>query len=410
MPAMPRRNLLASRAFWPSIGALALLAACSGSGPTAGPSDAGYGGMGAADGGSTGGSSGTGGASSGGAGGTSAAGGTGGVAGAGGGAGATSQAFVSPSGTSFVQNGQDYSFVGANLRGITDYGHGDALPYADAGQIELSLSAVQGMNGKVIRAFTAYKGIDAQTTGDRLGAVLDAAESHGITVIVVLTDFYATDFHPQGDDGFYANDLNGYTVLDHDFFASGYQQNYKPEVQALVSRFKDHPAIFSWELGNEIRDATFSNSSADTFIAFCKDMASSIHAVDSNHMISVGEISALGGMSQAQAQQLYGDPDISFLTIRSYDGGTTDDTGLAQSLGKPIIVEEAGYQSGDRPTELGADLSKWFGRGVRGYLQWGYVAATSDNGDGDKMYGMDRIFHADWDGLYATYKGFGQKL
>ncbi len=351
-----------------------------------------------------------------GTGGSGGIGGAGGTTGTGGSGGTPSQGFVTSNGTRFSRNGKNYRFVGANVRGITHYGHNDALPYSTASQIELNLSDVQGMNGKVIRAFVAYNGIGATETGNRLGAVLDAAETHNITVIVALTDFYgATPFHPKGDDGYYAKDLNGYTVLDHAFFASGYQQNYKPQVLALVQRFKNHPAIFAWELGNEIRDATFSNSSPATFTAFCKDMASAIHAADPNHMIAVGEISAMAGsgMTQAQAQTLYGDPDISFLTIRSYDGTSYDDTSFAASLGKPIIVEEAGFDSSkysDRPSATAGDLSKWFGKGVRGYLQWGYMPSATDNGDGDGIHGMDKAIHNDWDGLYSTYKSFGATL
>jgi hypothetical protein len=335
------------------------------------------------------------------------------VSGSGGGGtgGGTGQGFVTANGSHFSRGGQDYAFVGANVRGITHYGHSEVLP-ADSGQIELNLSELQGMGGRVVRAFVSFQGIDAEETGNRLGAVLDALVPHDLTMIVVLTDFYATPFHPQGDSGFYATDLNGFTVLNHAFFAGGYSQSYKPQVQALVQRFKDHPAIFSWELGNEIRDATFADSSASTFISFCQDMASTIRGIDQNHMISVGEISALNnGMSQAEAEQIYGNADISFLTMRSYDGGNTDDTAFAASLGKPIIVEEAGFQSGDRPALLAADLGKWFGKGCRGYLQWGFHAASVDNGDGDTLFGMDRVWHAnDWDGMYGAYQSFAQGL
>jgi mannan endo-1,4-beta-mannosidase len=388
--------------FWLSVAVASLLAACSGNDDSAashtgsgGTQCGGSGGVSTGGAWPTGGAAGSGGAPSGGNSGSGGSGGTGGT---------PSQGFVTQSGTSFQRDGKDYRFVGANVRGITHYGQGDALPYADGSQIELNLSSVGGMKGKVIRAFVAYQGIGAQATGDRLGAVLDAMLAHDLTMIVVLTDFYATPFHPKGDDGYYATDGNGYTVLDHDFFASGYGQNYKPLVQALATRFKDHPAIFSWELGNEIRDATFGNSSGATFVAFCQDMAATIRALDPNHMISVGEISAQNnGLSQAQAGQLYSDPNISFLTDRSYDGGGPDDSGFAASLGKPLIVEEAGYQSGNRPSEIAADVSGWFGKGARGYLQWGFMAAGSDNGDGDTSFGMDKVFHSDWDGLQATY-------
>ncbi|MCB9576303.1 MAG: cellulase family glycosylhydrolase [Polyangiaceae bacterium] len=335
--------------------------------------------------------------------------GSGGASGSSGGSGS---GFVTQSGTHFQRDGAEYQFVGVNLRGLPHYGH-EALPYADASQIELNLSSVQGMGGRVVRSFVAYHGIDAQETGNRLEKVLNAADQHGLTVIVVLTDFYQTGFNPQGDDGYYATDSNGYVVLDHDFFANGYKNNYEPQVQALVTRFKDHPAIFSWELGNEIRDATFQGqSSGATFVSFCTNMASAIRAIDTNHMISVGEIGAtITGLSSNEQQTLFSNPDISFLTTRSYNGGNSDDTGIAKSVNKPIIVEEAGFDGGGRPAKVAQDLAKWFGKGCRGYLQWGFMASAGDNGDGDTQWGMDHQWHKDdWDGLYKTYQTFAQGL
>lgn len=56
------------------------------------------------------------------------------------------------------------------------------------------------------------------------------------------------------------------------------------------------------------------------------------------------------------------------------------------------------------------DMDKWFGRGASGYMQWGFMATPYDNGDGDRTFGMDRIFHSDWDGLYAVYSSRGSSL
>ena len=76
--------------------------------------------------------------------------------------------------------------------------------------------------------------------------VLDMGVQYGLTMIAALTDFYVdTPFHPQGDDGFYQQDLNGFTVLNHQWFAGGYQTNYQPFVQHLVSRFANHEGVFA---------------------------------------------------------------------------------------------------------------------------------------------------------------------
>lgn len=322
--------------------------------------------------------------------------------------------YIGTQGMLFERGGQTFRYVGANIRGITHYGHGDALPFSQQSEVALNFQELSNMGGKVYRAFVAYNGITPQQAGDRMEYVLDLALQYDLYMIAALTDFYAaTPFHPQGDDGYYQVDLNGFNVLNHDWFASGYQNNYRPFVQYLVNRFAGHEGLFAWELGNEIKDATFANSDPNTFITFCHTMADFIRNLDPNHLITVGLISVPNaGLSFTQGQTLFGHPHLAFLTVRSYHGSGDDDTPLAQNLNKPIIVEEAGFSTsdGDRPTLTQTDLNLWFGRGVAGYLQWGFMASNNDNGDGDTVFGMDRVFHSDWNGLFTTYQNFAASL
>jgi hypothetical protein len=73
--------------------------------------------------------------------------------------------------------------------------------------------------------------------------------------------------------------------------------------------------------------------------------------------------------------------------------------------GKPFIVEEAGFESGDRPARVDADIRAHMDtRGSSGYMQWGFTVITPDNGNGDRQFGMDRLFHSsDYDRLFSTY-------
>ncbi len=75
-------------------------------------------------------------------------------------------------------------------------------------------------------------------------------------------------------------------------------------------------------------------------------------------------------------------------------------------LGRPIIVEEAGFDSGDRPTRTDADVRAHVDtRGARGYMQWGFMPGRMDNGNGDGAFGMDRVSHAgDYDRLFSIYQ------
>ena len=314
--------------------------------------------------------------------------------------------FVTIEGGRFSDCAGSLRFIGVNIRGLTHYGEGSPLPYAPESDIETNLAAAQTMGAEVVRVFAAFKDIDAAETGDRLENALEAAASHGIRLDVALTDFYATDFHPDGDDDFYQVDALGYTVLNQAFFASGYRDNYLPLVLTLAGRFRDDPWIFCWELGNEIKNVP----DPEVFISFASSAAGEIRAVDPNHLITGGLISTRSAaMSHDQAVRLYAALD--FITVHSYNGDDAeDDSGLAAELGIPFIVEEAGFSEGDRPSLVSGDMDKWFSRGSSGYMQWGFMATSYDNGDGDATFGMDRALHSDWDGLFTVYSASAASL
>ncbi len=300
--------------------------------------------------------------------------------------------FVHRNGSSFQLCNQTFRFVGFNVRGICHFGRGDILPFSSTSDIAVNLDYCAAAKARVIRVFCAYNGIGQTATGDRLQVVLDACQTRGIKVLVCLTDDYLSGFFPQGDNGYYTvGGCCGLTLLNHTFFQSGYQNNYLPQAVYLADRFRDHPAVFAWELGNEIRDT----SSSATFVAFCLDVAAQIRAADPNHMIGAGLIDAdNAGLSAAQALQLYGAMD--FVGSHAYHGSDAEnDTGIAAQLNKPYLIGEAGFAGSNRVAASDADITKWVGRGVDGYLQWGLMATNYDNGDGDTFVGVDPVFHAD---------------
>jgi hypothetical protein len=52
-----------------------------------------------------------------------------------------------------------------------------------------------------------------------------------------------------------------------------------------------------------------------------------------------------------------------------------------------------------------------FGKGASGYMPWGFMAGSSDTGDGDSALGVDHVWHgADWDSLFALFQERAQNL
>ncbi len=320
--------------------------------------------------------------------------------------------FVRPAGRGFELNNQPFRFVGFNVRGACHYGAGDVLPAAGWRDLQAALDFCQQTRARVIRVFCAYRGITPGQTGDRLAAVLDECAARDLYVLVALTDVYRdTLMHPAGDTPAYTYEgCCGLWLLGHAWYQSGYQTYYKPQVLYLVNRFRDHPAVFAWQLGNEIRDIGYGS----TFLAFCQDMAAAIRAVDPNHMISIGLIGAWH--AQTDALQLY--QPFDFVSSHNYNGGGDNDTWIAVQLNKPYVVDEAGFDSAvfgpDRTPESGADMTLWFDqRGAAGYMNWALMAANRDIGDGDHMFGIDRVLGThgqDYDAYRSLYALWGNQF
>ncbi len=232
-----------------------------------------------------------------------------------------------------------------------------------------------------------------------------------IYLIVALTDLYINSQHfPQGDEPFYRSRPDGWTLLSPEWFEGGYKTNYLPFVEAIVSHFKGRPRILAWDIGNELKLP----ENRPLFIDFHHKMAQHIKELDPTHLVTTGMMSTrhAGLMSPGQ-RKLYGSPHIDFLTSHIYNADYgDDDSALAAELKKPYLVEEAGFDArpgDDRAERVHQDMERMFGRGARGYMQWGFMAG-GDNNDGDKDRGMDGKFHTDWDPLFRIYSNQARVL
>jgi hypothetical protein len=115
---------------------------------------------------------------------------------------------------------------------------------------------------------------------------------------------------------------------------------------------------------------------------------------------------------------LYASPHIDFITIHAYNGNedpaaVEDDSDLARALGRPFIIEEAGFDTrhyANRPEKTRTDLANWFRQGASCHMTWGFLAAATDNNDGDRHVGMSGPLHDDYAQLYELYKQCGHLL
>jgi hypothetical protein len=313
--------------------------------------------------------------------------------------------FITRTGTEFYAGSARFRFIGMNSAGLTHYG-APPLMFARVDQIDADLQEMQRMGVRVVRVFAAAEDAEHSVVAARLRRVLDLAAARGIYVIAALTDFYgATPYHPRNDRRFYAPTPGFHIdILNAEFFRSGFRENYLPWVRVVVAQLANHPALFAWELGNEIK----CDPDHRAFINFAREVSGTIRSLDGRHLITTGMITARWA-TDAEARELHNLPNIDFVTYHNYNGTrefADFDYAVARDTNKPLIVEEAGFSGSSRPSRVDGDIREHIDRrGARGYMQWGFVWVTPDNGNGDHEFGMDRLWHAsDYEQLFAVYR------
>lgn len=204
-----------------------------------------------------------------------------------------------------------------------------------------------------------------------LDYALAKASTLGLKIVMVLTnnwrDFGGMDQYLQ----WYGR------TKHHEFYtAPEVKRAYKDWIAHLIGRkntvnglsYRDDPAIFAWELGNEPRCKGTGPGSPGwttaTIPTWADEMARYIKSLDPNHMVSVGDEGFLNGGGEHWAykandgvdhEAITAVPDVDFGTFHMYpeDWGTGLDWGkrwivdherVARRLGKPTVLEEYGVK------------------------------------------------------------------
>ncbi|MBR5661690.1 MAG: cellulase family glycosylhydrolase [Bacteroidales bacterium] len=153
------------------------------------------------------------------------------------------------------------------------------------------------------------------------------------------------------------------------------QELFYNHVRAIVGRtnsitgkpYKDDPAIFSWQLGNEPRCFSKDPEIRSGFIGWMTETARIIKEIDPNHMVSTGNEGLMGCENDPDLlEQVCSIPGIDYMTIHIWpynwnwakaeslaedlEGAIskTDDyiskhVELAKRLGLPLVIEEFGF-------------------------------------------------------------------
>lgn len=180
--------------------------------------------------------------------------------------------------------------------------------------------AIKGVGGNSsLDRLKAAGGNSFRTWGtDNLGALLDEAQQHGLTVCVGL---------------WLGHERHGFKYDDADLVA-----DQVDKVREDVLRYKDHPAVLMWGIGNEMEGYGKGDNAA--IWSAVNNLASMIKKLDPHHptMTVVAEI---GGDRVKNIHRLC--PDIDIVGINSYGGGPSIPKRYAEAGGKkPYVLTEYG--------------------------------------------------------------------
>ncbi len=344
----------------------------------------------------------------------------------------TSDDFVTRSGAQFELGGKPFRFVGANLydAAATDlYSCSPQTRLSDS-KLRKAMAYLHDKAGATVVRFWAYQTYtDSGKDFSGIDSVIDAARAEGLRVIPVLDDGPGdcTTGQPGESKASWQNDS---------WYTQGYKTPYGDaalsyrDYAALITRhYRNDPTIMAWMMMNEAETSTRNEGDQTPLADFALDIGTLIKSEDPHHLVTLGtQGNGAPGTSGRDFSAIYSQSVLDFAEVHDWARygsdedampGSTDGKlpapdspdctavtakiacsfAIAQQLGKPLIVGEAGIQAkndADRARRAGllqAKMTAAFAAGASGYLIWQANTRNTDGyaliiGQGDPLAGV----------------------
>lgn len=179
---------------------------------------------------------------------------------------------------------------------------------------------IKGAGGSTgLKSLAAAGGNSVRTWGiDNLDKILDEAHSLGLTVAVGI---------------WLGHERHGFNYNNADMV-----HRQSEEVRKAVLRYKDHPAVLLWGLGNEMEGYAAGDNAA--IWSALNNLASMVKKLDPHHP-TMTVLAEMGGDKIKNVHRLC--PDIDIVGINSYAGAATLPERYKKAGGsKPYILAEFG--------------------------------------------------------------------
>lgn len=281
--------------------------------------------------------------------------------------------FVSTKGTKFRLNNQATRFTGTNSY---------YLGWSSKQMVDDTFEAAKGLGIEVMRTWAFLdelkEGVVYQSWENgapvyhedglaKLDYVVQKANETGIKLILPLVN----NWKDLGGIPAYQGWL-GLATPQQFYSNEKARQVYKDWCRIVITRYKDDPIIFAWELTNEAR----CDGDAATLLRWVDEMSHFIKTIDSNHLVAVGDegfFNRFYPMNQFYNGEHGSDFD-QFLQLDAIDFGTLHlypwdqpneafgskwiekHANAGARWNKPVMLEEYGWT--DKPTRNDV-YAKW---------------------------------------------------
>lgn len=274
---------------------------------------------------------------------------------------------VTRQGSQLMLNGQPFTFAGMNMHWLVSEdcsGYGSRL--TPSFQVDDGMAAAKEMGATVVRTFMPFGysfspecALDTYSE-DGLRALdyaVKAAGDNGIRLMIALIDY--NDWRDQ------YGGMGGRKVFTDWFGISDVNQFYydrrpidafKRFISTILNRtnyytgvvYKNDPAIFGWQTGNEMWDAP---------VAWSTEISGHIKSIDANHLVIDGYLDWRNRYHIASAQLSISSIDVYDLHSYPMSTDSTYFAADARSANKAAIIGEYGWS--DSGQSGGTDLSNF---------------------------------------------------
>jgi len=331
--------------------------------------------------------------------------------------------FIAKSGQSLTVNGKTFRFVGFNLYSAADQYPGgyycDWPVWSDgtSAKLDTEFKAIKFQTGATVIRFWAFQSFtDGGSDWSQLDRVIQAAKNNDMYVLPTLENMHEHCTVGGKKYGWFGQAISA----DYKY---GYPLSFIDYVKKIVTRYKDEPTVLAWMIMNEAEDYD-----RDALYNFAQKLSQVIKSIDQNHLVTFGatsyhrppgldlenyrRIHALSTIDfiashdwswydNKNSEALYDSQDGSIPSLSQCANNVTPACGMAvaQALGKPFVITEAGWGAGSqygytvsqRANILGAKMDAAFNHDVDGYLIWTWK--TGGNYGGFDMAENDPLFY-----------------